>query len=229
MDNKVDKPVDESGKSGNYEPLRPGSAITHGIGMWLASVATAVLISISAYTGSVWKIVSYSIYGATLIGLYAASTLYHSIRATAPRRAVLRKLDHIMIFMLIAGTYTPICLVTLRQERAWGWALFGAIWGVAILGLVIKLFFMNAPRWLSTSIYILMGWMALIAIVPLVSTMARASLIFLALGGVFYTVGAVFYALKWPGRENKRFGFHEVFHVFVMLGSACQFAMMLGL
>jgi hemolysin III len=128
-----------------------------------------------------------------------------------------------MIYMLIAGTYTPICLITLNG--AWGWWLFGVIWFFAVAGTIVKLFWMNAPRWLTAVTYIAMGWMALIAVVPIVQSMQVAPLSLLAAGGLLYTTGAVCYARKWPGKDNPRFGFHEVFHIFVLLGSICHFVM----
>ena len=206
--------------------LRLYSALTHGIGVWLASVGTGVLIVMSAFAGARY-IVGYSVYGLTLIGLYTASTLYHCLPVRPGGRRALRKIDHIMIYMLIAGTYTPICLIALTG--AWRWTLFGVIWGLAVAGTVVKLFWLNAPRWLSASAYIGMGWMALIAIVPLVRSMSGLELMWLGLGGFFYTAGGVLYALKWPGKGNKFFGFHEVFHIFVMLGSVCHYAMMICL
>ncbi len=211
-----------------YDALRFFSALTHGIGFWLASGGVAVLI-VAALVGSAWEIVSYSVYGLALVGLYATSTLYHCLRLKPSSRFTLRKLDHIMIFFLIAGTYTPICLVTLRQTGAWGWALFGVIWGLALAGTLVKIFWLNAPRWISTSAYVGMGWLVAIAMVPLVRAMQTDALIFLLVGGGFYTIGGVLYALRWPGRERKRFGFHEVFHIFVLLGSISHFGMMISL
>jgi hemolysin III len=206
--------------------LRPYSALTHGIGALLAAAATGVLIALSAFAGARW-VVSYSIYGATLIGLYTASTLYHCIPAKTGGRRALRKVDHIMIYMLIAGTYTPICLVPL--SGAWGWSIFGVIWGLAVAGSLVKLFWMNAPRWVSAVAYIGMGWMIIVAIYPIVQSMSSRGLLWLGLGGLFYTAGGVLYARKWPGRDRKFFGFHEVFHIFIMLGSVCHYAMMLNI
>ena len=206
--------------------LRMYSALTHGIGALLACAGTGVLIVLSALAdGEVTKaVVSYAVYGASLIGLYTASTLYHCIPAGVNGRRALRKVDHIMIYFLIAGTYTPICLLPL--EGVWGWAIFGIIWGLTLVGSVVKIFFIHAPRWIASAAYIGMGWMIIIAIVPMIRTMSFIELMWLLLGGVLYTVGGVLYALKWPGKENKYFGFHEVFHIFIMLGSICHYAMM---
>ncbi len=194
----------------------------------MASVGTAVLIVFAAMAGkdSVARyIVSYAIFGFTLIGLYTASTLYHCIPAKPGGRRALRTIDHIMIYMLIAGTYTPICLLGMRG--AWGWSIFGVVWGLAIAGTIVKLFWLHAPRWVASLAYIGMGWMIVIAIVPLVQSLSVSALLWLGLGGVFYTAGGILYAIKWPGKENKYFGFHEVFHVFILLGSICHYAMML--
>ena len=209
--------------------LRMYSALTHGIGALLACVATGVLITLSALAGGevAKAIVSYAVYGATLIGLYTASTLYHCIPAGEKGRKALRKVDHIMIYMLIAGTYTPICLV--GMEGAWGWSIFGVIWGLAVAGSLVKIFWIHAPRWVAAAAYIGMGWMIVVAIVPMLRTIGGLALLWLGLGGLFYTVGGLLYALRWPGKERKYFGFHEVFHIFIMLGSVCHYAMMICL
>jgi hemolysin III len=215
-----------------YDALRLFSALTHGIGFWMATAGVGVLIAVAAFVGSAWHIVSYSVYGAALIGLYATSTLYHSLRVKPERRNALRKADHIMIYMLIAGTYTPICLVPLRlYSPGWGWAIFGVIWFFAVVGTVVKLCWLNAPRWVSAAAYVGMGWLVIIAIVPLVRSpdMTTRAFVWLMIGGLFYTVGGILYALRWPGRDRKLFGFHEVFHIFILLGSISHFAMMLTL
>jgi hemolysin III len=128
-----------------------------------------------------------------------------------------------MIFVLIAGTYTPICLVPLRG--AWGWSLFGIVWGMALVGLVLKLFWIQAPRWLSTSIYLLMGWICVIAIYPIVQTVPTGGVIWLAMGGLFYSIGAIIYGIKWPDPFPRVFGFHAIWHLFVLGGSFCHFWM----
>ena len=213
-----------------YDALRLFSALTHGIGFWMATAGVGVLVAVAAFVGTVWHVVSYSVYGAALIGLYATSTLYHSLRVRPERRKALRKADHIMIYLLIAGTYTPICLVPLREEHpGWGWAIFGVIWFFAIAGTIVKIFWLNAPRWVSAAAYVGMGWLVVIAIVPLVRAMPADAFVWLMIGGGFYTVGGVLYALRWPGRDRKLFGFHEVFHIFVLCGSISHFAMMLCL
>lgn len=208
-----------------YDGLRPWSALTHGAGALLAILGTALLL-VRAWMlgGSAWHYVTFSIYGTTMIGLYIASTLYHCVNTSVKGRIALRKYDHASIYFLIAGTYTPICLIPLRG--GWGWSLFGVIWGLALLGLAMTLLWINAPRWVTAGIYIFMGWLAAIAIYPLIRTLPLRGLFWLLSGGVLYTIGGVLYALKWPGRNNPKFGCHEVFHVFIVLGSVAHFLLM---
>ena len=205
--------------------LRFFSALTHGVGAWLASIGTAVLIVLSALAGNRWHLAASIVYGVCLIGLYAASTLYHALPLGEKGRRILRKLDHMMIYFLIAGTYTPICLITLRGP--WGWWLFGIIWFLAIAGSVVKLVWISAPRVLTAGSYIAMGWLVIVAVIPLVKAMETLPFIMLMIGGAFYTLGGVIYALKLLGKNNPRFGFHEWFHIFVLLGSISHYAMIL--
>lgn len=202
----------------------PASALTHLVGALLSVVGLVTLIMRSQ---GVWETVSFTIFGVSLIALYTASTLYHALTLPAKATLAMRKVDHIMIFLLIAGTYTPFCLVPLRG--AWGWSLFGAIWGCAVAGLVVKLFWMTAPRWLYTGFYVLMGWLIIIAIYPLAKPVTVSSLVWLVAGGVLYTVGAVFYALKRPNPWPGVFGFHEIWHLFVMAGSIAHFVSIMHL
>ena len=175
--------------------------------------------------GDPWRVVGFSIYGASLILLYSASTIYHW-QALPPRgEDILKRLDHVAIFVLIAGTYTPVCLVTLRG--GWGWSVLGLVWGLALLGLLLKLFFQHLPRWSSTALYVGMGWIAVVAVVPLVQSLPVSGLMWLVAGGVLYTLGAVIYAVKWPDPAPQVFGFHEVFHVFVLAGSITHFVFMM--
>ena len=205
-----------------YDGLRPWSAITHGVGAVLAVLGTALLLIKAVSAGAdPWKVVSFAIYGASMIGLYTASTLYHCVNTTVAGRIALRKYDHISIYFLIAGTYTPICLTALRGP--WGWSLFGVIWALALAGTAMALVWINCPRWLTSGIYLAMGWLAVVAIYPIWQSMGAAGLFWLLLGGLLYTVGGVLYALKWPGRDNPRFGCHEIFHVFIVLGSVGHF------
>jgi len=187
---------------------------SHFIGFLLSIAALIALVIKSSLFGNVWHIVSFSIYGASMILLYLASTLYHN--AKNPKiRARLNVFDHAAIYVLIAGTYTPYTLVTLNGTM--GWVLFGLIWGVAILGIVFKLFYIGKYDKLSTIMYVLMGWMALIGIKPLLENLSIQGLVWLALGGIFYTIGAYLYS-----REELAYN-HAIFHIFVLLGSISHF------
>lgn len=197
------------------------SGLTHFIAALLAVAGLVLLIIKSSHPVEPWHLVSFIIFGAGMILLYSASTLYHWLPFSDKRTLLLKKIDHIMIFILIAATYTPICLIPLRGP--WGWSLFGSIWGMAVLGIFMKLFWIKAPRWFATLIYVVMGWLALVAIWPLFQAVQIEAFEGILLGGLFYTIGAVIYATKKPDPVPGFFGFHEVFHVFVMLGSFSHF------
>lgn len=200
----------------------PASGITHLIGAVL-SVAGLVLMIIfcSLYSNEkAWDIVTCTIFGTALILLYLFSTLYHMLNLGPKGTKVFRKFDHIMIYILIAATYTPICLGPLRG--GWGWSIFGVVWGMALLGTILTAVWIDAPRKLTTAFYILMGWVVVIAAYPMITTFSKipngmTSLGWLLAGGIFYTVGGIMYALKWPKINFKYWGFHETFHIFVML------------
>lgn len=208
-----------------YDGLRPWSALTHGFGALLAILGTVLLL---AHThnmdASPRHYATFALYGAAMIELYLASTLYHCINTSVKGRIALRKLDHASIYFLIAGTYTPICRIAL--PGVWGKALFGVIWGLTLLGLVITLLWIRSPRWVTAGIYLFMGWLAIIAVYPLTRVLSLRGMFWLLAGGVLYTVGGVLYALKWPGRGNPRFGCHEIFHLFILLGSVCHYLLM---
>ncbi len=209
-----------------YDGLRPWSAITHAVGAFLALLGTALLLFKASALGlSPWHLVSFSIYGASVIGLYTASTLYHCLNVGVSGRLALRKYDHCSIALLIAGSYTPICLTVLRSQGYWGWAVFGVIWAMAIASCALSLIWINSPRWLTSGVYLVMGWLAVVALYPLSKAMAPAGMFWLLAGGLLYTVGGVLYAVKWPGRDNPRFGCHEIFHLFILAGSVCHFIM----
>jgi len=189
-------------------------ALTHGMGAVLSVAGLIILLMAAATTGNVWHVVSCAIYGASMITLYTASTLYHSVRS--PKwKSRMRIFDHASIFLLIAGTYTPFMLVNLRGP--WGWSLFGVIWGLAVIGLVLKLFFTGRFGVASTVIYVLMGWLAMIAIKPMIELIPSGGLVLILAGGGAYTGGVIFYAMK------KLRYHHAVWHLFVLAGSVCHF------
>ena len=191
------------------------NAVSHLLGAVLALAGAIVLVVVAAIGGDAWKVVGVSIYGATLVFMFSSSTLYHSVRVGRAKDA-LRKLDHQSIYLLIAGSYTPFCLVTLRGP--WGWSLFGVVWGLAVVGSLQDLRPRNDARVLSVVIYLLMGWAAIVALVPMVNALGRAGFAWVASGGLFYTVGIVFYALD--ARLNHA---HGIWHLFVLAGSAAHF------
>lgn len=209
----------------NSKFREPVSGLTHLAGAILSIVGTVFLIIYAASKGAPINIASVSIFGASLILLYTASSLYHLLSVSKKVILVLRKVDHVMIYVLIAGTYTPICLIGLREKFGL-WLLIG-IWSLAVMGIVLKLVWFNAPRWIYTSFYLIMGWLAVIAIAPLVKTIPSAGIWLLVAGGIFYTLGALIYGAKWPLRNNNIFGFHEIFHIFVMLGSLSHYFLVL--
>ncbi|MGZ9079201.1 MAG: PAQR family membrane homeostasis protein TrhA [Burkholderiales bacterium] len=190
------------------------NALTHLVGAVLALAGTVVLIVQEALGSDPWKVVSVSIYGVSLVLLYSFSAIYHSLRGRA--KNILRELDHQSIYLLIAGSYTPFCLVTLRGP--WGWSLLGVVWGLAVLGNLQELRLKSGARILSVVIYVVMGWVALVAVVPLLRALGPAGFAWVAVGGLFYTIGIVFYAL------DTRFAHaHGVWHLFVIAGSATHY------
>ena len=199
------------------------NGFTHFIGIIFAVIATILLLDISLNPYKPYHLISFSVFGFGMIMLYTTSTLYHWLKLSDAGIMKLRRADHIMIFIYIAATYTPVCIVALKGTL--GWSLLIAVWFVALVGVIIKIFWMNAPRWLSTFIYILMGWLAVIVIYPLVNAIQIGALIWLSIGGLFYTIGAVIYALKKPDPYPGILGFHEIFHLFVLLGTFSHFWM----
>lgn len=193
------------------------NSITHLVGAVLALVGTTVLVTQSALQADPWKIVGFSVYGAMLVTLYLASTLYHALRGRA--KAVFKKLDHCSIYLLIAGSYTPFALVSLRGP--WGWSLLGAVWGLAVLGIVQEHWLARGARVLSLVIYVLMGWLALVAVMPLWQALTPAGFAWLAAGGACYTLGIGFYATDHKLRHG-----HGIWHLFVLAGSSCHFVTM---
>ena len=207
-----------------YDGLRPWSAITHGVGAALAGVGTVFLLLRAAEQGKWLSFVLFLVYGLSMTGLYTASTLYHCLNTSVPTRIALRKYDHCAIYLLIAGSYTPICLTALRHSG--GALLLGAVWTLAVAGIILTVAKLSIPRWLTSAIYLFMGWLAVFAIGPIRRALPGEGFLWLLAGGLLYTVGGVLYAVKWPGRNNPRFGCHEIFHLFILLGSAAHFVLM---
>jgi hemolysin III len=187
----------------------------------LACVGLLVLLARAASAGRADQIVAFGIFGLSLVALYSASALYHLLPLTPTGVARLRRVDHMMIFVLIAGTYTPFCLLAL--EGAWQVGLLGVIWSLALCGVLLKLFWMEAPRWLSVALYLGMGWVAVIAAPALFLAVPAGGMIWVLGGGPLYTAGALIYALKRPNPAPGTFGFHELWHLFVVAGSACHY------
>ena len=203
----------------------PGSAITHFIGCLMALIAASPLL-IKAH-GNATYMLAMTIFATSMVLLYAASTIYHSICHVSTK--VLRnfqKLDHMMIFVLIAGSYTPVCMIILGGRI--GYTLLALIWGIAVAGIIVKGLWITCPKWLSSVLYIGIGWLCVLAFVPIFHALPRAGFDWLLAGGIIYTIGGVIYALKVPlfNSRHKNFGSHEIFHIFVMLGSACHFVVM---
>ncbi len=204
----------------------PGSAITHFIGMMMAIFA-AVPLLLRAWTNpDRIHVISLGIFAVSMILLYGASTLYHSLDLSEKINRRLKKMDHMMIFVLIAGSYTPICLCVL--EKSVGVPLLGMVWIVAVVGIILKGFFVNCPKWVSSVLYIGMGWMCVLVFSKLLNELSSAAFGWLLAGGIIYTIGGVIYALKMPlfDARHKYFGTHEIFHLFVMAGSMCHFIVM---
>ncbi len=204
----------------------PGSAITHFIAMMMAVFATVPLL-VKAGIQSGWEnFLAMAIFMGSMILLYGASATYHSVDLTGKSLRVFRKLDHMMIFVLIAGSYTPVCLIVLGGKL--GYTLLALVWGIAAVGMLVKACWITCPKWFSSVIYIAMGWVCVLVFGPLLKTLSAPAFLWLLAGGIIYTVGGVIYALKLPifNAKHKFFGSHEVFHLFVMGGSICHFIFM---
>lgn len=207
----------------------PWSALTHFIGMILALGATAPLLVKAALSGDMMHIYAMSVFMMSMIMLYAASATYHAFGFGKRLYIILKKIDHMMIPVLIAGTYTPICLITLRDGI--GPMLFAVVWIMAITSIFIKAFWITCPKWFSSLIYIAMGWVCILGMSSIVQNLSKSGFVWLLFGGILYTIGGVIYALKLPifNSRHKRFGSHEIFHLFVMGGSICHYIVMFGL
>jgi hemolysin III len=198
----------------------PDNGLTHLAGAALALAACGALLTLALGTGSPRHVVAFAVFGASLVGLYTASALYHSLRLGPRGVARLRRLDHMAIFVLIAGSYTPFCLVAFHG--GWRWGLLAAIWGLAAGGVALKIGWMHAPAWRSFVVYIAMGWMAVLAIPAFLATVPLAGLAWIAAGGLVYTIGAAVFALQRPRLYPGVFGSHALWHLLVIAGSACH-------
>ena len=225
---QMDAPVSIHKPSGKFRIKDPGSAITHFIGMVMAAIASVPLLIKAAHQPDSVYIIAMSVYAASLILLYAASTTYHTFDISERVNKLLKKIDHMMISILIAGSYTPVCLIALKGRL--GIILLSIVWGIAIAGILIKAFWIFCPKWVSSVLYIGMGWTCVLAFTQLLSNLAPAAFGWLLAGGIIYTIGGVIYALKLPlfNSRHQNFGSHEIFHLFVMAGSACHFIVMYG-
>lgn len=190
------------------------NAWSHLVGAVLALIGSVWLLAIASLQGDIWKIVSVAIYGVTLVSLYSASTVYHSVRGRA--KTIMQKVDHFSIYLLIAGSYTPFCLVTLRGP--WGWTLFGVVWGLAVIGILQEIKPRSEARIMSIVIYAVMGWIVLVAVKPLVAALGTAGFTWLAAGGALYTIGIIFFAYDTRFRH-----WHGIWHLFVIAGSVLHF------
>ena len=204
----------------------PGSALTHYIAMMLAMLGAVPLLMKATNSQDMRHVVAMLIFSCSMVLLYGASTLYHSVNLAGRALKVFKKVDHMMIFVLIAGSYTPVCMLVL--EKAQGYPLLGFVWGTAIVGMLIKFFWVTCPKWFSSIIYIAMGWECVLVFRPLLETLPTGAFLWLLIGGIIYTMGGVIYALKVPflDKLHKYFGLHEIFHLFIMGGSFCHFMFM---
>jgi len=204
----------------------PGSAITHFIGMMMAVFAATPLLVKAALSSGPLAFTAMGIFVLSMVLLYGASTTYHTVNISGKSLRFFRKIDHMMIFVLIAGSYTPVCLIIL--DGPLGYTLLAVVWGIALFGILLKFFWITCPKWFSSLIYIAMGWVCLGVFGTLWDVLPHAAFLWLLAGGIIYTVGGVIYALKLPifNGKHKYFGSHEIFHLFVMAGSICHFIFM---
>ena len=204
----------------------PGSAITHFIAMMLTVFAAAPLLVKSALSDTANMLPAMTIFILSMVLLYGASATYHSLNIGGRALRIFRKVDHMMIFVLIAGSYTPVCLIVLGGRM--GYTLFAVVWGIAIVGMLLKACWITCPKWFSSIIYIAMGWVCVFVFGPLWNTLTHNAFLWLLAGGIIYTIGGVIYALKLPLFNSRHtfFGSHEIFHLFVMGGSLCHFIFM---
>ena len=209
-----------------FEIKDPGSAITHFIGMMMALFASTPLLIRAANNPDRIHLISLAVFITSMVLLYMASTVYHTLNLSERSNQIFRKIDHMMIFVLIAGSYTPVCLVVLGNAA--GYRLCALVWGIALAGILIKAFWITCPKWFSSLLYIAMGWVCVLAFTQILNSLPPAAFGWLLAGGIIYTIGGIIYALKLPifNSRHKNFGSHEIFHLFVMGGSICHFIMM---
>ena len=207
-------------------PKDPGSALTHFIGVLLVIPAACPLLYRAAQGEHPVYLLSLGIFVISMFLLYSASTIYHIFNISERSNRILKRLDHIMIYVLIAGSYTPICLITLHDSG--GSSLFLLVWGIAFLGILQCVFFINCPKWISSIFYIAMGWLCIFSFGDIMESLSGDAFFWLLAGGIFYTIGGIIYACKFPAfnRLHKYFGSHEIFHCFVLVGSMCHFIVM---
>lgn len=210
----------------NITIREPGSALTHFIAMLLALCAAVPLLVRAAVHSGVKSLTAMTVFMISMVLLYAASTIYHSVNCSGRILRIFRKMDHMMFFILIAGTYTPVCLLTLPKPS--GLMLLAAVWGIALVGIFIKGFWITCPKWFSSVLYIAMGWSCLSVLGQLFSLLPLHAFLWLLAGGLIYTAGGIIYALRLPlfDARHPMFGLHEIFHLFVMAGSLCHFVFM---
>lgn len=204
----------------------PGSAITHFIAMMMAVFASVPLLVKAGLDSGTRNFFAMAVFMGSMILLYAASATYHSVDLSGRELKIFKRIDHMMIFVLIAGSYTPVCLIILGGKL--GYSLLALVWGIALIGMLIKAFWVTCPKWFSSVIYIAMGWVVVFAFGPLVHSLTTPAFLWLLAGGIIYTIGGIIYALKLPlfNSLHKTFGSHEIFHLFVMGGSVCHFIFM---
>lgn len=218
-------PVKEKEKRDPYDALRPWSALTHGIGAILSAFGTLLLLVLFGREGNAVRTFSLLVYGVSMMCLYTSSTLYHALRTGVSGRILLRKLDHCAIFLLIAGSYTPVCLIAVPNRL--GITLLLVVWLLAAAGMLLTLLHLSIPRYCVSIIYLGLGWLSVLLLKPLTQVIPLSGVLTLLLSGILYTVGGVMYALKRPLRDAPRFGCHEVFHVFILLGSVVFYLFLL--
>ena len=204
----------------------PGSAITHFIAMMMAVFASVPLLIKAGLDSGTRNLFAMAVFMGSMILLYAASATYHSVDLSGKELKIFKRIDHMMIFVLIAGSYTPVCLIILGGKL--GYSLLALVWGIALIGMIIKAFWVTCPKWFSSVIYIAMGWVVVFAFGPLVHSLTTPAFLWLLAGGIIYTIGGIIYALKLPlfNSLHKTFGSHEILHLFVMGGSVCHFIFM---